>query len=354
MSYGEAPVKRRLTNLLAVLAGSFALCLVIFCLAFWFLSTIPLPSDMVAMAVLPSGTTLSPEAPDIWVKAVDVNHPLPTLVGYAKDKTGKIVPFAVRVFLISDLTEGWSVWKLVAGSDLAISAGKKPISLFGTPFLRTTQLTIWPKKLINHPGSGFDLPEVLSGQITKNVWHVSQITDDGVGLTTVTSSNLTALTPPLSQLLTNYAAANGKTFQIPENGLVGWNLDQNNLNLMIQPKTPINASTLLGLAEGYDLFDYRNVLLEDETNYQILNPPVSLSATSTVFQQKEFAFQIPNRSQLSSLNKSVSSLACPGQPVAFFDNASLTNICTWIGICYTTPRQLVITQQVNGINFCWE
>lgn len=355
MSYGEAPVKRRITKLLAVLAGSFAIFLVIFSLGFWFLTSMPIPNETVAMAVLPASVKLSGEAPEVWRIAVDANQPLPTVVGYAKDKDGKTKPFAIRVFLVSDLTNHFSAWNLLSGSELTSSSSKRPSTLIGSPFSSTARLTIWPKKLLNSvSGLGFDLPEVMAGPIIGKVWRVNGLKDDVQSLSSVTGTNAIALNPSFSRLLSNYLTANGKVVKVPENGLVNWKNDKTGLNLFVQPNTPIENSVYLDLAEGLDLFDYKSSLLEDETTYQILNPPISLSATSSVFQQTQFVYQLPAKPIIEDPNKSVRSLACSGEPLAVFDHQSLKNICSWTDICFFVPKQMIIAKQGDQVSFCVE
>jgi len=116
MSYGEAPVNKRLPKLLALLAGSFAVGLVILGLWFWFFTSIPLPDEAIVLAVVPSSVELPSQAPEEWKKTAAVNSPLPTVVGFAGLKS-KVGPFAVKVFSLNDLFESdsISVWKL--GSD---------------------------------------------------------------------------------------------------------------------------------------------------------------------------------------------------------------------------------------------
>lgn len=355
MSYGEAPVKRRMTKLLAVLAGSFAIFLVIFCFGFWLFTSMPVPDDAVAMAVLPSSISLPPEAPGVWEIAQEANHPLPTVVGYAKDKTGKTVPFAIRVFLVSDFANQWSAWKLLSTSELTVSSSRRPSSLIGSPLSSAIRLTIWPKEMLSSvSGLGFDLPDVMTGPVVNNAWQVKGLKGDVPGLRSVTSSSAMALNPAFSHLLTNYLTANGKVIKVPEKGLVNWKNESNGVNLFIQPEEPVLNSIYLDLAEGYDLFDYKNSLLEDETSYQILNPPASLSATSSIFQQNLFAYRLPAKPIIEDGNNSARSLACSGEPLAIFDYQSLKNMCSWTDICYFVPKQMIVARQSNQTNFCVE
>ncbi len=355
MSYGEAPVKRRITKLLAVLAGSFVAFLIIFCLGFWFLTSMPIPDGLVAMVVMPSSTKLPAEAPEIWKTALEANHPLPTVAGYAKDKSGKTIPFAIRVFLVSDLADHSSAWKLLSASELISTSSKRPASLLGSPFPSSIQLTIWPRKLLNSvSGLGFDLPDVMTGPVVGNVWRVKGLKDEMPSLSSVTSSSAMALNPTFSRLLSNYLTANGKVIKVPENGLVNWKSDSNGVNLFVQPEEPIENSFYLDLAEGYDLFDYKSLLLEDETSYQMLNPPANLSTTSSIFQQTQFVYQLPAKPVIEDANKTVRSLACSGEPLAILDRQSLKNICSWVDICYFSPRQMIVARQSNQINFCVE
>jgi hypothetical protein len=354
MSYGEAPVKRRITKLLAVLAGSFVVCVVLLSAWFWFLTSLPLPDNMVAMAVVPAGVILPDNAPDVWKQTVEANRPLPSVLGFARSKAAddKVVPFAVKAFSLADIVQDISAWKLSAEAELSVSSRQSPWKVFGTPWRRLVWLTIWPKKLLNSQSDS--LPEVLSGAYSKNIWHVNVNGGDLSLLGSVTSSNAMPLTPALSQNLANFTAANGFQIKFPEKGSLGWEAKAGQLDLIVQPEPPIDDLTYLGLAQGYDLFDKRNSLLQDQTAFQILAPLTGLSATSSIFQTKQFTFHFPLSMAFDTKNNSVRSLACPGQPVALFDNASSKNICSWIDICFFIPRQMIITRQNNGVNFCVE
>lgn len=354
MSYGEAPVKRRITKLLAVLAGSFVVCVVLPGVWFWFLTSLPLPDGMVVMAIVPSNLVLPASAPDVWKHTVEVNRPLPSVLGFARSKAtdGKIVPFAIRAFSLTDVAQGMSAWKLVTEAELSISSKKSPWEVFGTPWRQVVWLSIWPKKLLNSQSDS--LPEVLSGVYSKNIWHVNVNGDDLPPLGSVTSSNTMPLTPALNHNLANFTSANGFQILFPEKGLLGWETKAGHLDLIVQPELPIDNSTYLGLAQGYDLFDKKNSLLQDRTAIQVLSPPTDLSATSSLFRLKQFSFQLPSSMAPDLLNKSVRSLACPGQPVALFNDVSLKNICSWVDICFFTPRQMIITKQSDGVNFCVE
>ena len=136
MSYGEAPINRRITKLLVVLAGSFVVVLLALGVWFWFFSPIPLPADISVMAVVPAHIQLPSQAPDVWKQTADINSPLPTIMGFVADKQGgKPMPFAIQVFSLSELVQDGkvAVWKIVSEKDLQPQISKSPIQLFGFP-----------------------------------------------------------------------------------------------------------------------------------------------------------------------------------------------------------------------------
>lgn len=352
LSFGEAPVKRRVTKLLAVLAGSFVACLFLLSGVFWFISSTVLPAEMTVLAIVPAGMSLPEKTPGVWRTAQSANRPLPTALGFAKTSSGKTEPFALRVFSLVDLFQGdFSLWKLESGEGLATQSGLSPWQVFGTPFGADLRLSLWPKRLI---GSRSDeLPEVLTGVYTKHIWKIKNTDGSLALLQPVTSTSAIALDPSLSHLLTNFAASNGFQIQFPSAGKLGWDAERDNLGLTVTPETArgmINP----GLLQGYDIFDKKSALLQDDTSFQILNPPESLSATSTLNGLGQFIFNIPVLETFGEANQSVRSLACPGEPVAFFNDVSLKNICSWIDICHEVPKQLLVTKEGDDVNFCLE
>ncbi len=358
MSYGEAPINRRITKLLVILAGSFVVVLLALGVWFWFFSPIPLPADISVMAVVPAHVQLPGQAPDVWKQTADINSPLPTIMGFVADKQGgKPMPFAVQVFSLSELVQDGkvAVWKIASEKDLQPQISKSLIQLFGFPsFNKPVWLSIKPKVLLGLQAGPVDLPDEIAGPLENGVWKTSGKTMP-TNQAPSTTNNFIPLSPFNSSILANFSQANDLALHLPDSGWVNWSFQADAVNFVIQPETPVNPDTVLGLATGHDLFDKQNGLLEDQTSVQILMPPTSLPTATDWLTDGKFAmsFNKTPSNSVSFISKSVNGLTCPGKALAFFDAQSLKNICSWVGVCFVSPEHLLIAEQAGNVNFCF-
>ncbi|MDD5726852.1 MAG: hypothetical protein PHC53_05660, partial [Patescibacteria group bacterium] len=292
MSYGEAPINRRITKLLVVLAGSFVVVLLALGVWFWAFSSIPLPADISVMAVVPAHIQLPSQAPDVWKQAAEINSPLPTVMGFVTDKqSGKPTPFAIQVFSFSDLMQGGKLatWKIISEKDIQPLTNKSPLQLFGFPsFNKSVWLSIKPKELLGLQAGSADLPDEMNGPLENGVWKISGSTVS-INQAPSTTDSFVPLSPFSSSILANFSQANGLAMHLPDSGWVNWSFQADTINFVIQPETPIDPKTVLDLATSHDLFDKRGALLEDQTAIQILMPPTSLPTATDWLPNGKFA-----------------------------------------------------------------
>lgn len=369
MSYGEAPIKSRITKLLVILAGSFVVVLLALGVWFWFFSSIPLPADISAMAVVPAHVQLPDQVPDVWKQAADINSPLPTVMGFVTDKQGgKPIPFAIQVFSLSELMQDGKLtaWRIVSEGDLKPQTWKSPQQLFGVPSSnKPVWISIKPKELLGLQSGQADLPDEMAGPLENGlrpegsgpewVWKVSG-QNILTGQAPSTTNSFISLSPFNSAILANFSQANGLTLHLPDSGWVNWSFQADTVNFVIQPETPVDPSTVLGLATSHDIFDKRSALLEDQTAIQILMPPTSLPTATDWLPDGKFAmiFNKISTNLVSPASKSVNGLTCPGKTLAFFDAQSLKNICSWINVCFASPERLLVAEQAGNVNFCFD
>ena len=361
ISYGEAPAKKRITKLLAFLAGSFVLAFLGGFTWFWGLTSVEVPADPMLMAIVPASFILPPEAPEVWRNTAENNYPIPTIVGFAASSVdGKATPFAVRVFSISDLFQDkpWSVWCLVSNQeDLGPTSEFSPMEIFGNP-LRISKKQAWlslnPALIIGTNQENLTLPSRMEGLFDGKVWVVNSLIIDSPDQTPPSSPNLVTLSGPSNGLLANYSLTNGIVWQLPEAGWLAWEHQTSTLDMIIYPTSSLSSTSIATDTILNDkLLARQSLLLSDDTDYLEFQPPMLSTSTQRLESTQILKFQIPqNLLVISSASEDVSSLTCPGKTVAVYDAASLKNICSWLDICFIKPISLVVSQQGEKTFFC--
>jgi hypothetical protein len=366
VSYGQASVKNRIPKLLAFVAGSFAVALGLFCLWFWFLTSLPIPTNVVALAIVPASIELPVGSPEVWESAQKNNSPLPMVLGYVKlpDDSGMErkdpTPFAVNVFSLSDLFgQGkTAAWKLQTAEDVTSSIAverQSPWHLMGFPAKgRGIWLKIWPKRLLASADSQLDVPETLEGYYKNGVWTVE---DSGLGkkiYQSDQSENFVQISGAASDYLANFAATQGLQIRMPSSSFVGWGANDEGLRLTISPADASSTSVALGLTQDENLIGKSRRLLGDQTVYDefVRLNDTNLSVSTTA--DGSFHYDLNPAIDFSPLNpnQSESQVACPGDELANFDQVSVRNLCSWIGICFDYPQNLIVSQQDDNWNFC--
>lgn len=363
VSYGQASDKNRLPKLLALIAGSFAVVFALFCIWFWFFTSIPIPTNVVALAFVPALVKLPAGAPEVWRSAQVKNSPLPTVLGYVQsddDVSQEIkypIPFAISAFSVADLFRQWEAgaWRLqmtgVDDGSIAVER-QSPWRLMGFPSKsRGVWLKVWPRRLLITTDDQVDIPEVLEGYYRDGIWKVNS-TEYGVRSTSQ-EGNLVYMTNVGSDYLANFTSANGLQIRMPSSSLVSWNVDAEGLDLSIRPSDPSSKRVMLGLTQNDNLLNINRQLLSDQTVYDEL---FRLDDTNLVVSSTADAYRyvLSSGYEFSLLPSDVgaSKKLCPGNVLASFDRTSIRNLCSWIGICFDYPQDLIVSQQEKDWNFC--
>jgi hypothetical protein len=375
LSYGEAPNRRRLPKLLALLAGSFAVVAVVLVVWFWYFTALPMPTDASLVVIVPDGVDLPVRSPEVWRRVAKENSPLPTVMGFISDPSGspKSTAFAIRVFSLTDFfaDKGLSVWKMEADQTSGLIAQTAPQKIFGDLWAlpHAPMLTIWPKRLF---GSSLpsDLPEVLSGPVMGNIWQVPIDHDAISDQLTPLGPNNVILSASADDYLAKSTQINGLQIQLPASGRLNWVRHETSLDFAIQPNFPLSSSTLSGLESTQGHLGKKDALLPDQSAYQILRPLVipdlvdekdaliseiqTASSSKDLLKQQVYEFSLTDQVSLllGQGTENVSQLTCPGNHLAEFDETSLKNICSWLDICFVDMNLLVIAEQGSFVNFC--
>lgn len=368
MSYGTSGSTSGTIKLLAILAGGFMVMLMGCLVWLWFLTRVSLPDDAVAWAVLPAQTVLSSEAPALWTDALDHNAPLPTLLGYAKDaKTGNVEPYAVLFPSIigGDLFRS-SSWPLAyKGSGNASFVGS-PFRVFGWPWqataLDSVKLTVLPRAILGGDRSqSFALPEKISGDVIGRTWYTDLPSDieamSSIGLNaSLGAKNIVSIKSKDAHPLENYYAYQGIPLVLPTSSWLTWVIGTDFVETQLIPDVVTGTDQLMGLAQAKGFYDSVNYILPDQTLVTGMRSPTFEENTST---QPNFLNQpllnrflnyiyIDNASPESPVGQT-----CPGTRVSKFDSASVSNICSWLGMCYFKPTEISVMQENNRVIFCF-
>gem|GEM_PF-3510445 len=385
ISYGDTGIRSSKTKLLAVLAGGFALLVSGLFAWLWLGTSLPLPQDMVLSAIIPAGTKLPMQAPEIWKNSLAYNQPLPTLVGYAKADDGTLVPFAVNFpSLISTNLYATGQWQLVSDAPLKIDVKISPYRVYGWPWTALKQnyswLAMYPINIFGTPGLDVSgLPAKIQGRLENHVWS----TDLTVGDVTAgeqpekSVTDMTNQVPLLTEsqaILHNYFAAQGQNIRFPDKADLGWNTKNGVNQLKIDIIGSVTTDTLSGLAQAAGLYDQSDYLLPDSIMMQSQRPPLKVFSSSTkpIINNGMFIFPTSTPEVVfpyhidSSFGQSPASAnvalnatnvqdesSCPGRKIAFFNASSLKNICTWLDFCLMQPDVLQINDNGGKVTFCY-
>ncbi|MDD2786371.1 MAG: hypothetical protein PHS79_05825 [Patescibacteria group bacterium] len=366
VSYGQASVRNRIPKLLAFVAGSFAVALALLCLWFWFFTSLPIPTNAVVLTVVPASVELPVGSPEVWKSAQKNNSPLSTVLGYVKlsddsnQERKDPVPFAVNVFSLSDLfgqgkTAVWKLQTIEGEASLIAVERQSPWHLMGFPAKgRGIWLKIWPKRLLASADSQLDVPETLGGYYQGGVWTVEDLGFGQNPYPFEQRNNFVQIFGAASDYLANFAAAQGLQIRMPSSSFVGWGANDEGLRLTISPADASPTSVALGLTQDKKLIGKSRRLLGDQTVYDeyVRLNDTNLSITTTA--DGSFHYDLNPAIVVSPLNpnQSESQVTCPGDELASFDQVSVRNLCSWIGICFDYPQNLVISRKDDNWNFC--
>lgn len=356
MSYGEPLRRNRALKLLALIAGSFTVLFVCLCLMIWSLMSLPLPQKpLLTMAVWPSAD-LRGAVPEVWREAKEANSPLPTLLGYARDpQTGEPVPFAL-VFpsLLDAETYRSATWRLESSADLQVSEQSGMSQVFGPlyklPWSNQIELTVYVKELLDPDGLADDLPTKVSGPVKDGVWTTDLHDTDtflSESLTYAgTDGNVMALTKESSDAVSAYSILQGVVWPLPDAGTLSWNDVASGTRLSVGASNGQEAVLALGLTAANGDFGLKYEKLSDDTPYKMLTLPTNATGVND-------GVTIPHTSISMIDAKKTLSKGCQGKSVAEFDETSLINICSWLGVCWERPSGLQITVKNGVINVCF-
>lgn len=354
MSFGEPPRRYRALKLLALLAGSFLVLALSLAFVAWVTMKLPLPESPLVAAVVRSSVTMPGNIPQVWREARDMNDPMPTLLGYARNpETGEPVPFAVTFpSLFDGATYSSGRWNLLTDQDLK-AAEYLPMSkiygkLLGFPTSHDVWLTVYAKNLLDSEGALSGLPQIIQGEVKDRIWHTDLSSEGLSGLDSLQlGQNAIPLTAENSLIAGSAAVLQGITLNLPETGVLNWVNTATGTRLEPKSMNSQNTTGESDLAVANGLFGYRQKFLEDQTPYYMLTFPDSSTRTFS-------GVDVPNTVSRPVISpSSASSLACPGQLLALFDTTSVSNICSWLGVCWEKPKTVIFTHINNRVDICF-
>lgn len=316
----------------------------------WMTMKMPMPNQPLMAAVVRSSASLPGNIPQVWREAREMNDPMPTLLGYARNpETGEPVPYAVTFpSLFEGATYASGRWNLLTEQDFH-AAEYVPMSqvfgkLLGFPTSHEVWLTVYVKNLLDAENVLSDLPQTIQGDVENGVWHTDLKPEGLSGLENVQAGqNAIPLTAENSVIAGSAALLQGITLNLPESGLLVWTNMATGTWLELKSSNP-SAKSDLAVANG--VFGYRQKFLEDQTPYYGLTlPNVATQTFSGVY--------LPNTVSRPVATFPISSSTCPGQTLAAFDAISVSNICSWLGVCWEKPKSVIFTHINNHVDVCF-
>lgn len=371
VAYGETRSRNILPIILAAAAAVIVMLILAGIVKTLLGATLLIPSNVSALAYVPSDHPLPETAPSIWRETQKKAGPFPIMVGLSKEQ-GEQTPFAVgpRNLSKSDATKSW-IWQTVSLAPQVALGKKTPRSLVKSwrDYAAPAWLRVWPERLFAWNADPTDSGTVwsLGGPIIGNSWktdvHLPVSSEEGERLDGPNGIKISAL-PSIWPKIEETLRAAGFNLHLSETpDLVRWSKEEDgNISLLIEYEQFPTGKGLQELAGGLGLTDYAVFTLEDGTVVPELRLPSGLEqGTSTEWMLKDGRRVLKTEKGLlvgraKVFDSQVIDLDdCPkGKKVAIFEESAVRQVLDGIGMGFIWSRESILwINNKNGLYLCW-
>jgi hypothetical protein len=355
LSYGTARRGSAWPKFLALGAGIFVLLILAVFSWFWFFTSIPVPKGDVMNMVLPAQTSLNVSSPLVWKQTLELNKPMPTIVGLVKDAK-ESRGYAVRLAPATAVVGKTRLWQLESEKQLDIVGYKTPYEVFGWPWdllNKERHLRVAIRDLFSEEDLIWeDFPDNLEGEVVGNRWktNLPVLALKGKSSKEISDSGFVRLEEGGSDILQNFLNYHGAWVRTGGSGDLVWNFDPSMVTIDYRGEGELG--NMLGLVDDRSSLITRDFVLEDETVVKRLYMmPLGASSTGVVATQTSLGIVV-EQSGMGIDSKSVSGLTCEGEVLASFNRQSIQNFCSWIDICYFDFDNIVLLNEGGYLTAC--